>query len=106
MIRAFWAFWTKPIRGEALALFRILLAVTILLSQLSGIARTLPETCGPNGYCPIGACDEWLASQSRLSLLRGPVSLPLLGDWLPNWLIEDYPWLDRYQNWVSAETAS
>ena len=61
ILRAFWDFWAKPIRAEPLALFRILLALTILASLLTGIGRVLPEACGPDGYCPIKANDEWLA---------------------------------------------
>ena len=103
--RVFWNFWAKPIRGESLALFRILLALTILLSQLTGIGRVLSETCGPDGYCPIKTNDEWIASQGRSCLLRGPVGLPLLGDWLPTWLVEDHAWLGHLQNRVSPDTA-
>jgi hypothetical protein len=113
ILRSFWDFWARPIRGESLALFRILLAVTILGSQLTGIWRTLGETCAPDGYCPIESNDEWTRSTYRLSLLRGPVTpgkagasrLPLLGEWLPDWLVEDYPRLKGWQNWVSPETA-
>jgi hypothetical protein len=114
ILRPLWDFWARPIRGESLALFRILLALTILAAQLTGIWRTLPETCGPDGYCPIEANDDWTRKQFRLSLLRGPVtpepkagssSVPLLGNWLPEWLIEDYPRLEKWQNWLSPETA-
>src|SRR5262249_42495613 len=39
----------------------------------------------------------------RFCLLRGPVSLPLLGHWLPEQWAKEYPWLD---GWVSDEAAA
>jgi hypothetical protein len=108
ILRPFWDFWTRPIRAESLALFRILLAVTILGNLLSGIGRTLPQTCPPDGYCPIEANDEWITRGGRLSLLRGPSqgSIPLLGKWLPDWLVNEHPWLNHLQSWTSPETAA
>ena len=88
-------FWTKPIRAESLALFRILLSLTLLGSLLTGIGRTLTDACGPDGYYPARVNDEWLANQGKLCLLRGPVSLPILGDWLPEGLARDFPWLNK-----------
>jgi hypothetical protein len=128
ILRPLWDFWSKPIRAESLALFRITLALTVLCSQMTGIMRTLPETCGPDGLCPIETNDEWIGYQGRISLLRGPATrdyllkdkdalppnarekkngsaMPLLGTWLPDWLVEDHPWLDHLQNWVSVESA-
>jgi hypothetical protein len=82
-LRAFWDFWTRPIRAESLAMFRILLGLTFLGNLLTGIGSSLSLTCGPDGICPPEACDAWLAQSGRLCLLRGPVSLPILSDRLP-----------------------
>ncbi len=87
------AFWTRPIRAESLALFRILLGLTLLASQLTGIARTLAETCGPEGTCPAEIVDPYLRT-GRFCLLSGPASLPLLSDWLPEDLASRAPWLN------------
>src|SRR5205807_1798619 len=99
ILRPLWDFWAKPIRAESLALFRILLPLTIVCNLLTGMLRELPATCGPDGYCPIGAVDDWTRNSSRFTLLRGPVvddehgasNLPLLSKWLPAWLVEKYP---------------
>jgi hypothetical protein len=93
--RAFWAFWTKPIRAESLALFRILLGVVLLGSTLTGIGRSLTETCGPDGVCPASAIDEYLEYRGQMCLLCGPVALPILSDWLPDWVAEDVSWLNK-----------
>jgi hypothetical protein len=100
--RAFWDFWAKPIRAESLALFRILLGLTTLATILTGFGQSLTLTCGPDGLCPAKACDGWLAHTSRLCLLRGPVSLPVLSDWLPEGLAKRFPWLNKQ---LSAERA-
>ena len=91
-------FWTAPIRAEPLALFRILLGLTILGSQLTGIFLSLSQTCGPDGLRPIEGSDDWTRHSGRVLLLRGPVGLPLLDNWLPNSLAREFPWLD---GWVS-----
>jgi hypothetical protein len=100
--RAFVAFWTEPIRAESLAVFRIALGLTILGSQLTGIGPSLALFGGPDGICPAEAHDGWLSRSGRICLLRGPVSLPLLGEWLPDDIDRAYPWLSR---WVSPEQA-
>jgi hypothetical protein len=94
-LRAFWDFWTKPIRAESLAMFRILLGLTFLGNLLTGIGPSLKLTCGQDGVCPAEACDKWLAQTGRMCLLRGPVSLPILSDWLPESLARAYPWLNE-----------
>jgi hypothetical protein len=89
LLRPFVDFWTKPVRAESLALFRILLGVTIIAALLSGIFRSMAHTCGPDGICPIEASDDYIKNGMRVSLLRGPVNLPLLDEWLPeNWARE------------------
>ena len=96
-------FWVKPIRAEPLALFRILLGLTILGSQLTGILLSMDLTCGPEGLRPIQVSDKWIEDQGRTLLLRGPVSLPLLGKWLPKELVEKYPRLGNWlENWLPA----
>ncbi len=101
-----WDFWTKPIRAESLAMFRILLGLTFLGSLLTGIGPYLALTCGPDGICPADACDVWLERSGHLCLLRGPVSLPILGDWLPESLARACPWLNNQlpPEWARAWT--
>jgi hypothetical protein len=103
-LRAFWDFWTKPIRAESLAMFRILLGLTFLGSLLTGMGRSLALSCGPDGVCPAEACDAWLEQTSRLCLLRGPVSLPILSDWLPESLARAYPSMNNRlpSSWARA----
>ncbi len=105
-VRVFWDFWTKPIRAESLAMFRILLGIMFLGSLLTGFAPILAVTCGDDGICPAAACDDWLAKSGRLCLLRGPVSLPILSDWLPENLAHAYPWLNNQlpPAWAGAWT--
>jgi hypothetical protein len=100
--RAFVAFWTRPIRAESLAAFRIALGLTILANQLTGIGPNLLFFSGPDGICPLEAHDAWLERSGRVCLLRGPVSLPLLGRWLPGDWDREHPRLSR---WVPPEQA-
>jgi hypothetical protein len=102
LARSLGGFWSQPIRAEPLALFRVLLGLTFLASLLTGIGPDLHRYCGPDGLCPAPAADEWLQSTGRFSLLRGPTSVPLLGDWLPADLARAYPWLNR---WLTPEQA-
>jgi hypothetical protein len=99
--------WTEPIRAEPLAAFRILLAATILLAQLTGLATHLIEFCGEDPLIPAPTRDEWISRTGRICLLRGPVSLPLLGEWLPDKVFGKYFKEERgyLQNWVPKETA-
>jgi uncharacterized membrane protein YphA (DoxX/SURF4 family) len=75
-------FWCRPIRAEPLALFRILLGLSILGSLATGIGPRLATCCGPDALCPASAQDDWLRRGGRICLLRGPVGLPLLDGWL------------------------
>ena len=97
-----WRFWTAPIRAEPLAAFRIALGLTVLVYQLTSIGPNLMRYCGPDGICPAEVHDGWLKRSAHISVLRGPVSLPLLGDWLPEEWAKKYPWLNE---WVSPEQA-
>lgn len=105
--RWFVELWTKPIRAESLAAFRILLAATILASQLTGLATQLTTACGPDPLIPPETRDSWLERSGRTCLLRGPVSLPLLGTWLTDDIFGDRyrDTRDQLQNWVSKENA-
>lgn len=102
LLRAPVDFWVKPIRAEPLALFRILLGTTVLLSSLFSLLPRLDLYLGKDGICPPEPLDPWLKKTGRFSLLRGPVSLPLLGHWLPEKWAEAVPWLD---GWVSEDAA-
>jgi hypothetical protein len=95
-------FWAKPIRAEPLALFRILLGATAVASMLFSLLPRMDRYLGKDGICPPEALDTWLKRTGRVCLLRGPVSLPLLGHWLPQKGAEQYPWLD---GWVSDGAA-
>jgi hypothetical protein len=96
-------FWVKPIRAEPLALFRILLGTVAILSVLFSLLPRLDLYLGKDGLCPPGALDAWLKKSGRFCLLRGPVSLPLLGHWLPEQWAKQYPWLD---GWVPDGAAT
>jgi hypothetical protein len=76
-------FWTRPIRAEPLALFRIVLGATVLASALFSVAPYLDLYLGPDGLCPGHALDRWLSRTGRVCLLRGPVSISGLQDRLP-----------------------
>src|SRR5947207_8676192 len=69
-------FWTKPLRPEPLALFRILLGAVIFVSLLSSLAPFLDRYLGPDGLCPADGVDDWLRRTHRFTLLRGPVGIP------------------------------
>jgi hypothetical protein len=93
-------FWCRPVRAEPLALFRIAVGLTALGALLTGVGPRLTELAGLDGLCPARAIDDWLGRSGRMCLLRGPVNVPLLGDWLPADLAADYPWLNA---WVVPE---
>jgi Vitamin K-dependent gamma-carboxylase len=76
-------FWTRPIRAEPLALFRILIGVVILLSLLTSFGPRLPLDLGPDGLCPGRAADDWIKRSGRFCLMRGPVNLPFLDEVVP-----------------------
>jgi hypothetical protein len=76
-------FWCAPIRAEPLALFRILLGLTLLGSLATGIGPRLVRYCGPDALLPAGAGDDWLRRGGRLCLLRGPIGIPYLEEALP-----------------------
>jgi hypothetical protein len=71
--RLVYDFWTKPVRAEPLALFRILLGVTFLLSLLVGLAPDLPRFLE---LCPPEPLDKWLGSDGRWSLFRASAHFP------------------------------
>lgn len=75
-------YWTRH-RAESLAAFRIVLGLIILGSLLTGSFRTLRRTCGEDALLPIECNDDTLRRAGRLSLLRGPDGMPILGEWLP-----------------------
>ena len=100
-------FWTEPIRAEPLAVYRILLAAVILLSQLTGFVRHLSTMCGDDPLLPAETRDAWLTKSGRICLLRGPINLPFLGEWLPDKIFGDHlrPERNRLQNWISDDSA-
>ena len=70
-------FWTDPLRPDPLALFRILLGGTVLLSLLLSLAPALDRYLAPDGLRPPDNLDSWLKETHRYSLLRGPINLPV-----------------------------
>jgi len=81
---ALWNFWVRPIRAEPLALFRILVGVMLLASELSCLAPNLPRYLGEDGLCPGQSLDPWLKRSNRFTLLRAPVNLPLVQQQFPD----------------------
>lgn len=70
-------FWTRPIRAEPLALFRIVFGATLLLSVLISYAPYLGLYLGDDPLLPSGQVDDWMsANAGRFCLLRGPKNLP------------------------------
>lgn len=81
--RALIDFWTRPVRAESLALFRILIGGTLLLNALVTFLPHLGDYLGPDGLMPVEAMDPWLQRTHRVSVFRGPVGIPFLQDALP-----------------------
>ncbi len=97
--RLLYDFWTRPIRAEPLALFRILIGVVTLLSLLTSLGPRLPLDLGPDGLCPGRAMDGWQKRSGRFCLLRGPVNLPLLDEFLPAESAQEWrTWCDAPRN--------
>jgi HTTM domain len=93
--RSLYEFWTRPIRAEPLALFRILIGVILLLSLLASLGPRLPLDLGPDGLCPGRATDDWVKRSGRFCLLRGPVNLPFLEELVPAQSVQEWrEWCD------------
>jgi hypothetical protein len=73
----FVAFWTRPLRPEPLALFRILLGSVILVSLLE-FSFSLDRYLGPDGLCPVEGVERWLRDKGRFSLLVGLTNVPVV----------------------------
>jgi hypothetical protein len=71
-------YWVAQ-RAESLAAFRILLGLALLASLLTGFFRYLPMVCAEDSPMPVDFNDEALRRQGRISLVRGPDGIPLLG---------------------------
>ena len=70
-------FWTRPVRAEPLALFRIVFGATLLLSVLISYAPYLGLYLGGDPLLPSGQVDDWMSTNAgRFCLLRGPKNLP------------------------------
>ena len=97
LLRYLYDFWARPVRAEPLALFRILIGLTVLLSLLTSLGPRLPLDLGPDGLYPGRAADDWQGrTAGASSLLRGPVNLPLLEDYLPP------EWGQAWRDWCDA----
>jgi hypothetical protein len=82
LVRSVWDFWTRPIRPEPLALFRILLGGVILASLLCSTLPRLTQDLGSDGLVPPAGLEQWFRDTGRFSLLCGPTSIPLLDTWV------------------------
>jgi predicted DCC family thiol-disulfide oxidoreductase YuxK len=76
-------FWTRPVRAESLALFRILVASALLVNGLVTFLPNLLRWLAPDGMLPVSLMDGWLKSTDRFCLFRGPVGLPIIQDLVP-----------------------
>jgi Vitamin K-dependent gamma-carboxylase len=76
-------FWRDPVRAEPLALFRILLAVNLFLNIIITVLPYSYRILPSDGIIPATVDDEWLKKTGRFSLLRGPLSFPVLSDYIP-----------------------
>jgi hypothetical protein len=74
LVRRVVAFWAEPVRAEPVAAFRILLGSVGLASVLCSLVLNFNLYLGPEGLCPPGSLDTWLARTWRESLLRGPLT--------------------------------
>ncbi len=98
-------FWTRPIDARPLALFRILIGVVLLLSLLTSFGPRLPLDLGADGLCPGRAADDWVKRSGRFSLLRGPVNLPFLDEFVPAKVVQEWQaWCDApaHAAWLFA----
>ncbi len=93
--RYLYDFWGRPVAAEPLALFRILIGATILLSLLTSLGPRLALDLGPDGLYPARAADEERPG-GRFSLLLGPAEVPLLEDVLP------VEWGVAWRDWCNA----
>lgn len=75
LVRFAYDFWTKPIRPEPVACFRILAGCTIFISLLTSVAPDLRLYAGPDGLVPSSSVKSYL-EDGNLCLLLGPESLP------------------------------
>ena len=70
-------FWTRPVRAEPLALFRIVFGATLLLSVLISYAPYLGLYLGDDALLPPAQVDDWMSTNAgRFCLLRGSKNLP------------------------------
>jgi hypothetical protein len=103
--RLLYDFWTRPIRPEPLAFFRILIGIILLLSLITSLGPRLPLDLGPDGLSPGRAADDWLKSSGRFCLLRGPVNLPFLDAFVPAQTVQEWrTWCDApaHAAWLFA----
>jgi predicted DCC family thiol-disulfide oxidoreductase YuxK len=103
-------FWTAPVRAEPIALFRIVSALAILVGSLFGIAPSLGLYWGENGLIPGSVADGDLDRNGYISLLRGPVNIPILDglvahETLRSWApAMNQPWVVKtlFAAWMTA----
>jgi hypothetical protein len=78
----------QPIRAEPLALFRILVALTMIGSALTSVAVDLPRFWSSDGLIPGEVTDKFLEGNNRFCVLRGFDGIPVIRKWLPADLVE------------------
>ncbi len=114
----FYRFWTRPIRAEGLALFRILLGSVMLLSMSTSLIGNFNLYLGPDGLCPPDSLESWLKRTNRWSLAVGLMSLPpkdavqspagrLVAGWLPGSLAAHWEQLGQHwQEWARQPSST
>jgi hypothetical protein len=87
-------FWSKPVRAEPLAGFRIAIGMCLFGSISLSFLPRVSDFVGEDGLCPLVAAEPWfdrretaekrgdkdVLSANRICLLRGPQHVPYLED--------------------------
>jgi hypothetical protein len=87
-------FWSKPVRAEPLAAFRIAIGLCFFGSVALNFLPRVADYAGAKGLCPLESAEPWLdrretaqrngnkevESSNRYTLLRGPQHIPYLDD--------------------------
>lgn len=69
-------FWSKPVRAEPLAAFRIAIGVCLFGSIALSFLPRVDEFAGEKGLCPLESAEPWFDRNRRVCLLRGPQHVP------------------------------
>ena len=80
LVKSSWwtRFWHDPVRAEPLALFRVLLGVSLLGDQLFQLLPNIDEFFGPHGVAPAGLHDYYMVKYGRWTIWRS-TTMPRCG---------------------------